>query len=34
MLQRQLTGSPAGELLTILQRRGTATVKDLEDRWA
>ncbi len=31
MLQKQLTGSPAGELLTALQRRGTATVKDLED---
>jgi predicted ArsR family transcriptional regulator len=31
MLQRQLTGSPAGEVLTLLQRRGAATIKDLED---
>jgi DeoR family transcriptional regulator, suf operon transcriptional repressor len=31
MIQKQLTGSPAGELLTALQRRGQATVKDLED---
>ncbi|OQA45952.1 MAG: hypothetical protein BWY52_01056 [Chloroflexi bacterium ADurb.Bin325] len=31
MLQRQLTGSPAGELLILLQRRGAATVKEMED---
>lgn len=30
MIQRQLSGSPAGEVLTHLQRRGTATVKELE----
>ena len=31
MIQRQLTGSPAGEVLTLLQRKGAATVKELED---
>jgi predicted ArsR family transcriptional regulator len=31
MIQKQLAGSPAGELLTTLQRRGQVTVKDLED---
>ena len=31
MIQRQLTGSPAGEVLTILQRNGAVTVKDLEE---
>ncbi len=31
MLARQLTNSPAGEILTILQRRGACTVKELED---
>jgi len=31
MIQRQLTGSPAGEVLTLLQRKGTATVKELEE---
>jgi DeoR family transcriptional regulator, suf operon transcriptional repressor len=31
MIQKQLTGSPAGEVLTLLQRKGTATVKELED---
>lgn len=31
MIQRQLTGSPAGEVLTILQRTGAVTVKDLEE---
>ena len=31
MIQRQLTGSPAGEVLTLLQRKGTVTVKDLEE---
>ncbi len=30
MIQRQLTGSPAGEVLMLLQRKGAATVKDLE----
>ncbi len=30
MIQRQLTASPAGEVLTHLQRRGAATVKELE----
>jgi DeoR family transcriptional regulator, suf operon transcriptional repressor len=31
MIQRQLTGSPAGEVLTFLQRNGGVTVKDLEE---
>lgn len=31
MLARQLTGGPAGEVLTILQRKGASTVKELED---
>ncbi len=31
MFQKQLTGSPAGEVLTLLQRKGMATVKELED---
>ncbi len=31
MLSRQLTDGPAGEILTILQRRGACTVKELED---
>jgi DeoR family suf operon transcriptional repressor len=31
MIQRQLTGSPAGEVLTLLQRKGAATVKELEE---
>jgi predicted ArsR family transcriptional regulator len=31
MIQKQLTGSPAGEVLTLLQRKGSATVKELED---
>lgn len=31
MFARQLAGSPAGEVLTILQRRGASTVKELED---
>lgn len=31
MLQRQLSGSPAGEVLSIMQRRGDVTVKDLEE---
>lgn len=30
MIQKQLTGSPAGEVLTLLQRQGAVTVKDLE----
>ena len=30
MIQRQLTGSPAGEVLMLLQRKGAATVKELE----
>jgi predicted ArsR family transcriptional regulator len=30
MIQKQLAGSPAGEVLTFLQRKGTATVKELE----
>lgn len=30
MIQKPLTSSPAGEILTILQRLGKATVKDLE----
>jgi len=30
MLQRQLSSSPAGEVLSLMQRRGTVTVKDLE----
>ncbi len=31
MFAMQLTGSPAGEVLTILQRKGSSTVKELED---
>lgn len=31
MIQKQLTGSPAGEVLTFLQRTGSATVKELEE---
>ncbi|MGC8779270.1 MAG: helix-turn-helix transcriptional regulator [Anaerolineae bacterium] len=31
MFARQLTNSPAGEILTVLQRRGASTVKELED---
>jgi predicted ArsR family transcriptional regulator len=31
MFARQLAGSPAGEVLTILQRRGASTVRELED---
>lgn len=31
MLQKQLAGSPAGEVLSIMQRRGQVTVKDLEE---
>jgi len=31
MYTRQLAGSPAGEVLTILQRKGASTVKELED---
>lgn len=31
MLQRQLSGSPAGEVLSVIQRRGAVTVKDLEE---
>lgn len=31
MIQKQLTGSPAGEILTYLQRSGAVTVKDLEE---
>jgi len=31
MIQKQLTGSPAGEVLTLLQRKGSATVKELEE---
>jgi predicted ArsR family transcriptional regulator len=31
MIQKQLKGSPAGEVLMLLQRKGTATVKELED---
>ena len=34
MIQKQLTGSPAGEVLTLLQRKGAATVKELEDALA
>jgi len=34
MIQKQLTGSPAGEVLTLLQRKGAATVKELEDAMA
>ena len=34
MIQKQLTGSPAGEVLTLLQRKGSATVKELEDALA
>ncbi len=30
MLQRQLANSPAGEVLSLMQRRGKVTVKDLE----
>jgi predicted ArsR family transcriptional regulator len=30
MIQKQLAGSPAGEVLTFLQRKGAATVKELE----
>lgn len=30
MLQKQLSGSPAGEVLSVMQRRGAVTVKDLE----
>ncbi len=31
MLQRQLSGSPAGEVLSVMQRRGEVTIKDLEE---
>ena len=31
MLQRQLSGSPAGEVLSVMQRRGNVTIKDLEE---
>ena len=31
MIQRQLTGSPAGAVLMLLQRKGAATVKELEE---
>ncbi len=31
MLQRQLSGSPAGEVLSVMQRRGDVTIKDLEE---
>jgi predicted ArsR family transcriptional regulator len=31
MLQKQLAGSPAGEVLSVMQRRGAVTVKDLEE---
>ena len=31
MIQKQLTGSPAGEVLTLLQRKGPGTVRELED---
>ncbi len=31
MIAKQLNSSPAGELLTILQRRGASTIKELED---
>lgn len=31
MLQKQLSGSPAGEVLSVMQRRGAVTVKDLEE---
>ena len=31
MIQKQISGSPAGEVLTLLQRKGSATVKELED---
>lgn len=31
MIQRQITASPAGEILTILQRRGSSTVKELQN---
>jgi DeoR family suf operon transcriptional repressor len=31
MISKHMAGSPAGELLTILQRKGSATVKELED---
>ncbi len=31
MLQKQLSGSPAGEVLGVMQRRGEVTVKDLEE---
>jgi DeoR family transcriptional regulator, suf operon transcriptional repressor len=31
MIQKQLNGSPAGEVLTLLQRKGSATVKELEE---
>lgn len=31
MLQKQLTGSPAGGVLNAMQRRGQVTVKDLEE---
>ena len=30
MISRQMTGSPAGQLLTALQRKGAATIKELE----
>lgn len=31
MFQRQLSGSAAGEVLSVMQRRGDVTVKDLEE---
>lgn len=32
MIARQLPGSPAGEVLIILQRKGAATIKELEEQ--
>ncbi len=31
MIPKQMTGSPAGQVLIALQRKGAATVRDLED---
>ena len=33
MIPPQLTGSPAGEVLGILQRYGPVTIKDLRRAW-
>ena len=31
MIPPPVTGSPAGQVLIALQRKGTATIKDLEE---